>query len=197
MLQPDEDAPTGVPPILHSVFAKGPFETCVDCGAGLLDAWTPYAVEKVIRQGEVVLEFAICVDCQIVILREFSEESIDRIREYTAGTLNQSDEIDRILEVLGHQTEDRLGTPPPPTPAPDRCQRCGAQDDAYTREHSIGGILIGDRLIANVSSLCGKCSDGLDQVLSQKTREAHDDFIERNFPGVPAELDLPVGAIGL
>ena len=197
MLQPDEETPAGVPPILHSVYAKGPFETCVDCDTRLLDTWTPYAVEKIIRQGEVVLEFAICVACQMLILREFSEESIDRIREYTAGALDQTDEIDRILQVLGQETEDGLGTPPPAAPEPNRCQRCGDQGDAYANEHSIGGILIGDRLIANVSSLCGKCSDGLDEVLSPKTREAHDDFIERNFPGVPAELDLPVGAIGI
>ncbi len=197
MLPPDEETPAGVPPILHSVYECGPFESCVDCGTGLLDTWTPYAVEKVIRQGEVVLEFAICVACQMLILREFSEESIERIREYTAGTFDPTDEIDRILQVLGQEDQDGLGTSPNPAQDPDRCQRCGAQDEAYADEHSIGGILIGDRLIANVSSLCGKCSDGLDEVLSRKTREAHDDFIERNFPGIPAELDLPVGAIGL
>lgn len=198
MLPPDEETPgSGVPRMLHSTYSGRPFDTCVDCGAQLLNTWTPYAVEKVVRQGEVVLEFAICVDCQIVILREFSEESIERIREYTAGVTDQTDEIDRVLLALGQETADGLGAPPPPDSEPDRCQRCGAEGEDYADEHSVGGILVGDRLIASVSSLCGKCTDGLDEVLSRKTREAHDDFINRNFPGVPAELDLPVGALGL
>ena len=149
------------------------------------------------RQGEVVLEFAICMNCQARVFQEFSEESIERIREYASSSLDQTDEIDRLLDAIEHPTDDRAPGPPPPSALPERCGRCETTGEEYAEEHNVGAVLLGDRIVGAIVSLCGKCTDGLTDVLSRQTRDAHDDFIERNFPGVPSELDLPVGAIGL
>ncbi len=162
----------GIPPILFSTQTERPFEVCIDCGGNLIESGAPYGVEKVIRNGEVIFEYAICTGCTRILLQEFSEESLKRISEYLR-------EEGAILLSGGD---------------PDHCHRCGRAREEFQAEHTVSALLIGDQLLSGVSTLCAACTEGIESVLSKKTREVHEDFITRNFPGVPANLDIPVGA---
>ena len=196
--QDQEPKDDGVPPLLHSTETGTPFKQCIECSTELLGSWIPYAIEKIVRQGEVVFEYAICAPCMGVIAQEYSEESIENIREYLAGTpLEESAEIDRLLKAFGQMTEDGFTQPSSlEEEEPDRCQRCGQTDSGFSEERTVAGLMIGGRLATGISALCGTCTEGIEEVLSQKTRDVQGDFIERNFPGVPAGLDLPIGVLG-
>jgi len=164
----------GIPRILWSAYEERPFSTCVDCGASLLDSEIPHAVEKTIRQGEVIFEYAICMSCILGLMQEYSEESIANIQSYLQ--------------------EEELGF----EPAGDgsSCQHCGASGPKFLEEHTVTGMILGEGVLAGPTTLCGRCLEGIDDVLSQKTREVHEDFIRNNFPGVPESLDIPVSFLG-
>ncbi|MAG58514.1 MAG: hypothetical protein CMJ83_19675 [Planctomycetes bacterium] len=188
----------GIPDVLHSVFADGPFKQCVECGQELLESATPHAVEKVVREGEVIFEYAICASCIITIFQEYSEESLERIREYLEQEMSPLGDpgfIDQLLWSVGQPTEDAI-VQSREGKSLDTCHRCG-QVDAFNSEHTVTGLLVGDRLATEVSTICGACTEGLEELLSKQTKDVHDDFIRRNFPGVPEGLDLPIGALGL
>jgi hypothetical protein len=38
--------------------------------------------------------------------------------------------------------------------------------------------------------VCNACEEAIQELMSQKTKGAHEDFLNRTFPGVPADLDL-------
>jgi hypothetical protein len=109
------------------------------------------------------------------LIKQFSEESLRRITEYL--------EEDGGFSLGG---DDDLG----------HCHRCGRNGSDFEAEHTVMSMLIGSRVLFGVSTLCSACSDGIDEVLSQKTREVHEDFVRRNFPGVPDNLDIPIGVLG-
>lgn len=192
----------GIPPILHSVYANGPFKSCVECETDLAETGLPYAIEKVVRNGEVVFEYALCSSCTMTLVQEFSEESLENIRQYLES---EPDAIDPLVfermawAMHGSDDEADTGDGPPPLPPQivDRCRRCGRGDDRFEGEHTVMGLLVGRQLITNINTICGACTEGMEEILSQKTRDLHDDFIERNFPGVPANLDIPVGIMGI
>lgn len=171
-MEPEREPEGGrIPKSLHSVYSGGPFRECVDCGTPLLEVAVPYAVEKVVRQEEVVLEYAVCAACMAAMFREYSQESIENIRQY-----------------LEQEGEDLMGGGPE-----NRCHRCGIAGNPFDDEHTLTAMLVGSQVVVGVSALCGKCQEGMEGLLSQKTRDVHGDFMNRNFPGVPDSLELPVG----
>ena len=163
-----------IPEVLHSTESGRPFDRCSDCGAELRTEGRMHLIEKVIRQGEVVFEYAICSECAAGLMRQYSEESLANITAYVERegiSLRESDD-------------------------PGRCGRCGRDGEAFEEEHTVAGLVLGQVLTLNLSSLCAACTEGIEEILSQKTREVHGDFVRRNFPGVPEGLDLPIGVVG-
>ena len=77
------------------------------------------------------------------------------------------------------------------------CFRCGASGEALGEERSVEAVAIGATLIDEPILVCGPCSDGAEQVLSKKTKEAFDSFVRRVCPTLPADVDLPVGMFSL
>lgn len=175
-MDPDaaEGLESGVPRILWSVQSEKPFSRCIDCGCEFESSGIPYAVEKAVRQGEVVFEYAICVGCTALLMKEFSEESLRNISAYL-----EEEELD-FQQPLGLSS----------------CHRCGAAGPEFGEEHTVTGMLVGDRMLMGPSIVCGRCLEGIDAVLSQKTRDAHGEFIRNNFPGVSDAFDLPVSVLG-
>jgi hypothetical protein len=187
---PDDE----VPAILHSVQNGRPFTACVDCGAGLLAGEAPYAVEKVIRQGEVVFEYAICAECTKNQMRSFSEESLGRVSQYLqAGPHSLDHQMLESFFLVQTRPGLRNGEILELTSPVDHCHRCGRVGTSFAEEHTLMGLLHGHRLQSGLMTLCSGCTEGADAVLSHKTREAHEDFVRTHFPGVPAGVDLPAG----
>jgi len=163
-----------IPQVLHSAYSGKAFRTCVDCGGPILESGLPYSIEKVVRQGEVIFEYALCMRCAEILMHEFSEESLRNIAEYL-----EREELE--LGVLEDTTA---------------CHRCGRRDSTFAEEYTVTGMLIGTSLMMGPLMVCAPCLEGMESVLSKQTREAHGHFIEKNFPGVPEYLGTPLTILG-
>jgi hypothetical protein len=78
-----------------------PFDTCKMCGTGLLGTDTNYLIEKALKDGEVLFEYAVCLDCQRRMQQELSTESLQRIQGYFERQVD--------LEVRRHQLLAQYG----------------------------------------------------------------------------------------
>ncbi len=192
------DPAHSLPQCLRSAKDGLPFASCIDCQRVLLGSGMPYALEKVVRDGEVIFEYAICAECTKRLFEQFSEESIEKINEYLrAGPeawqrrLLESLFVAQTEPHLRNQEILRLGEPL------HHCHRCGKTGEGFQAEHTVAGLLAGPRLAAAPLTLCSACTEGADQRLSRHTRDTHEDFVRTRFPGVPAGLDLPTGLIAI
>lgn len=155
---------------------------CIECGGDLTDPGATYYVERAIRGGEPLYEFAICESCLFDHEDEFSAESIRAIGNFWL----QRADLDARDELVGAvENGDVLF---------DRCLLSQRQRDeideyqvfAWCRD----GMFIADTTSPGVIS--GAVVEELLPLLSRKTRDTMDDFI-RDHLGLPPELQkLPI-----
>lgn len=152
-----------LPSELHSVYEKGPFRRCSVCNTDLSTGCI-YEIQKVFRGREVVFEMAVCQTCAEAAAREFSVESMDALKGFLISSFK-------------------------PDPETVHCHFCG-----FPRALAAGYTLVGacqaSSLLVPAIILCDSCGEKLQRRLSKKTREAQEDFVRNNFPGVPDCLDL-------
>ncbi len=160
-----------VPALLHSVYEGGPFRRCSVCDAPLEDA-SLFEVQKVFRGPEVIFEYAVCRSCGMNLLKSYSRESLEIIQSF-----------------FSERYEPGCGW--------DRCHFCGRDVQQGRDDYSLMALCAGGTLAGPVILMCNACNEGISETLSRKTREAFGDFIEDNFPGVPAEWETPVAPLGL
>lgn len=159
--------PAEVPEILRSEYSGKAFETCLVCGTDLADAEL-HIVEKMIRGGEAVMEMALCGGCAEDMSRECSEESLQTIREVQESWAENAD-VDAST-----------------------CAGCGKLHQAADAFVVAGYFLAGYALMRSMT-VCESCHDGVQQKLSRSTRDRFGEFIRDHFPGVPENIDAPVG----
>lgn len=148
-----------IPTNLYSVYLEGPFQNCVGCEEHLLTTPKLYEIQKVFKGKEVIFEYALCFACGENLLKEYSQQSMNALQNY-------------ILEHFCPMVQQ------------GHCQLCNGIVD---REYVINALCKGNGLI-EMFMICQRCMEKLDSLLSQKTREAMQHFIETKFPGVPAEF---------
>jgi hypothetical protein len=158
--EPREREP--VPQIMHSVFEEGPFKACVSCGADLSAPDRMYQIQKAWKNDEVVFELAVCLQCAAETMKEFSQESMERMQRFFGERFR-------------------------PTEGIDSCHFCG-KERSPELEHEIGAACRGTDLLRPLVVVCGECSSASHENLSRKTRDAWGEFVERNVPGVPESL---------
>ena len=167
----------------HSHETGAPFQHCIACGLPLDDPELPFLVAKSFRGSECIFEYAICDHCRANMAREFSRESRRRLDEFFRQQVNL--ERRSMLLALG----------PDPTPWTARCAAC-ATPRADMPSYSIGAVFLGHNMLFDPYPLClcGPCEDNIQNLISRKTRDIWDEFVETHFDGPPAHLlDLPVG----
>ncbi len=162
-----------LPKELHSCFSEAPFEICIECGCDILNDGTTYVVQKAKRNGETVLELAICMTCAQGVKGTMSEESRETMEQFMG-------------EMAANAEDHEEGT----------CLACGFQVDQKDGEYEIAGMAMGPILITPILLFCAKCHEELDSKLSEETRKGGEDFIEKNFPGIPADIGLPISFLG-
>jgi hypothetical protein len=160
---PDEDDPISIPEVLHSAYLEAPFRECVSCGTDLSDPDCIYQIQKTWKGGEVVLELAICGACAANLLRDFSEESLERMQRFFGERFR------------GEEAEDA-------------CNFCGAEIGEDT-EYEIGAACRGSNMLRPPIRVCGECVASSQENLSRKTREAWGEFLDLNLPGVPQSME--------
>jgi hypothetical protein len=152
-----------IPEELHSVYEAGPFTRCSVCEQSLVDGRL-YEVQKVYRGKEVIFEMGICHGCGESIAKDFSEESLEAMKGFLLCNFK-------------------------PTMHSHHCHFCGSPRSLFPG-YTIVGACRERSLIFPSIVMCEKCSEGLQERLSRKTREVQGDFIRDHFPGVPANLDF-------
>ena len=160
-----------IPPLLHSLYEEGPFRKCSICERPLLEGETLYEIQKIWRGRETVFEYAICQPCGMELVKSYSKESLDRIREFFESRFQPDGE-----EARGHfcRREARPG-----------------RDDLSMMAMCMGAFLLAPPVV-----ICDPCNESLNEKLSKKTRESYGDFIDTHFPGVPVEWEVPTVPLG-
>lgn len=190
---PDTPMPWFVPmpPPLWSDYLEGPFEECVDCGGRLADS-AVYIVQKRFVAGEAVFEMAICESCRAKLVSEYSQETLRNIEQF----LTDKDGLGERLRSL------------PPDLLRDRqrfleyclnhCVVCETPRDQLQR-YTLAAGGRQDSLILQLIPfgqspmlVCDKCETGMQDLISQQTRDRWNRFVEENFDGPPGvEVDSP------
>lgn len=188
--------PTGlffqpIPIDFWSDFLERPFECCVSCECDLAQA-SAYIVQKQMVRGEAVLEMAICQGCRHELSESFSEETRERIGRKLAEDAQRSASRQRSSEISGLRPEDLLQW------FMNRCFLCGRARETCNR-YSLTGLFRGQEIAVQYSPpsqspvmVCEACEKEYVGLLSQKTRDTWDRFVEE-FLGDPpgSEVDSP------
>lgn len=170
------DDPSSMRPIPRELFSEhdeAPFQRCSDCGSSLQSPESLHLIGKSWRDCEVVFEFALCMTCGLSLFSQYSEESKKNLAAW-------------FVPLTGVDARGLLA-----------CFRCGGSGADLAEEKSIEAVALGDRLVDEPVLVCGPCTDGAENVLSKKTREAFDEFVRRVCPTLPADVDLPAPIFSL
>lgn len=166
MNEPESNQPPPIPPDLHSDYEERPFQNCTRCGETLQDFEGGFQVSKAYKRGECVMEYALCDHCRIQMMEEFSQESKKRLAQFQDEHVN----LDRGL---------------------DQCSVCGVvRSSGKVDDFVITGICEGIHLMHSIM-ICGKCGDGVQELISTKTRDTWRRFVDDNFPGPPPDGEVP------
>ena len=193
-----------IPQLLWSEYSGKPFFRCIDCEVPLLES-NAYVVQKRFVAGEAVFEMAMCERCREKMAREYSEETKQKItawmnsqfRSQAEETQSASDgphviEVREIEEDKeGHELLHQCM---------DFCSICGTEREKCHR-YSIAGLCRDNEIVAQITPVsrtplvvCEKCEHGMADLISRKTRDSWDRFVEEHFDGPPGiELDSPAG----
>jgi hypothetical protein len=172
-----------IPPVFYSFAEEGPFRRCVACDKDVVRDDDVYVVQKTYANGEVVFEYALCAECHDRVFGEMSKTSMANIRTFF------TDRVDLDARRLRLQ------------PGPDRtidqwigaCATCGIDRDEC-EGYSIAAACGGEDILFHHLPLlvCQACELKMQDVLSTKTREIGEDFVEAYFDGPPADVKIPI-----
>jgi len=155
-----------------------PFENCIECDIDLIETQSEYLVEKSVRRlmgtdaVEVLFEYAICMGCAQHIREKMSTESRERIDQHI---------MNRARPQVHDLIDDQLKT----------CFLSGNDIDQVS-EYVVHAHCKGDQLVHSVYpyAIDHAQLEEIAELLSAKSRDEMDGFIERHFMGPPEFAEL-------
>ncbi len=170
----NDDSQSDLPPIpeeLYSEYEERPFRCCTRCGESLAEFKEGYRISKVIKSGEVIFEYALCYHCLEKMMEESSEESQQRLMEFQNERMRE--------EVSGTQ----------------ECALCDhTRQTLDPPEFALVAGCVGTGLLDS-HLVCIHCMEEMSSLVSEKTRNQWNRFVEENFPGVPTDF-IPIPGEG-
>lgn len=173
-----------IPPVFRSDMTGQMFERCLVCERYLLEDGVPYLIEKAykyrqqFRTREIIFEYAMCLDCQEELRNSFSRESRIRIDQYFAEHVDLARRRRELLESAAMDVDQWLSQcviKKTPLAEMDEYQMLCQCDGRYM-------------LFAYLPyTLSGAAMDEIMQLLSNKTLDRLDGFIDEYF-GLPPEF---------
>lgn len=174
-----------VPEVFHSFMDKKPFSKCLVCTNFLLDDGTRYLVERAFVGAEPIYEYAMCLECYFQLQEELSAESLQRIDAHIEERVLLADRRNDLLKVSVSDVEPWI----------EECVLT-KKKRKQCRGHVIYAQCDGTHLLFTYLPYMISV-EGIDELiplLSKKTRDRLDDFIEE-FLGMPPEFraspDMP------
>ena len=179
-----------IPQLFWSEYLEGPFENCIDCGCPLPEA-DHYLIQRSFVGTEPVFEFAICKRCHEALGGQCSEETSQAVTSFMMSALS-----DRMLELQQDVTAEEILEK-----SVNECIVC-SKSRSECHRYGLAGISMGSELVVEMSlfarsplMICHDCELQMSELVSKKTRDTWDRFVEENFDGPPGVgLDLPHGA---
>lgn len=178
---------TDIPDIFLPYGQSDPFTHCINCNTYLLQNDTEYVVEKAIRHyqkldaSDVIFEYAMCMNCAEQIRKELSHESLQAIQRFMADS-RMLDSRQRLIKENNWNIDDWLS----------HCavngQKIEDQDEYQIFAHCRGDQLVFSAMPYMIS---GAAVEEMSELLSAKTRDELDRFVDDNF-GLPPELKQPI-----
>lgn len=192
-----------IPQLFWSAYSGKPFFRCIDCEVPLVES-SAYVVQKRYVAGEAVFEMALCERCRQQMTIEYSEETKKNITEYMSAQF-QHRALEGIPDTEGPQLievreiEDEEDGQALLDQCMNFCVVCGLERSKCHR-YSVAGLCRDSEIVAQITPIsrtplmvCEKCELGMSDLISEKTRDSWDRFVEEHFDGPPGvELDSPV-----
>ncbi len=180
---------TSLPKLFWSEYTEAPFARCIDCNCELDDCEF-YLVQKCYVGTEPVFEFAICNTCRANMSARCSDETNRAIHSFLQEHISRRER--EFIELTDMEEVLRKGT--------DECVIC-SQLRSECRRCTIGGLcqemdLVVQHGLQGQSPLmiCQDCEVSMSHLVSKKTRETWDRFVEENFDDPPGVgIDRPSG----
>ena len=180
----DREKGLPIPVIFLNTDTGAPMTNCIQCDYDLLKGDRYYVIEKVFKTypdigtTEVLFEYAICSHCYEKMKEELSAESMANLSQY-------------MLENTDFQAMQKRIEANPDNPEAwlSHCMIKGTAQEELS-EYQIGACFLGDKLVTNFMPpfLIGELAiEEMNSILSQKTKDQMDDFMNDNF-GIPPEL---------
>ena len=170
-----------LPVEFYSFTEEGPFSKCTLCGEPLLEDGTPYLIHKAFHRSEVIFEYAMCLPCRAKMQEELSTESLEHINQYM-DQFHIEARNEQLLEEYGTEVAAWIS----------HCLISGKPIDGEDEYHYYA-FCDGPDLVFNglPMALAGGVDEELNELLSQKTRDRLDGFVDEQF-GLPPELKKPI-----
>ena len=171
-----------IPKAFRSSDHDKPFDHCMVCNKFLLEDGTPYMIEKAMRQHlemkvkEVIFEYALCVDCAIMLNSSLSEESKQRISDYFEKHGNVAARREKLLQRKTLRVEPWIN-------------RCLITDKPISTcaEYQLMAQCDGTHLLFTYMpfALSMEALNEMTNLLSEKSLGEIDDFLGKYFSGPP------------
>lgn len=181
MSKPEHIPARRIPKAFLSTETGKPIDHCLVCNRYLLDGDTMYMIEKAVRNypamktTEVIIEYAICMDCAFRMNESLSQESRERIAAYFE---QHTDLMARRGQLLNGKTGVRSWI--------DHCvvKNTPIADSA---EYQLVGQFQGSHMLLTTMpfALSFEAMDEISGLMSEKSLGEIDDFIGKYFSGPP------------
>lgn len=167
-----------IPTVFKTYVSESFFSNCISCDKYLLEDDTEYVIEKVIKDGQVEVEYSMCMECVENMRKKMSDESLNNINKYfeqNSGFLAKRYDL-----FSSHSTN-----------VDDYISNCLFKDKSIheSDEYQLLGHFMGKKLLLSVFPymVCKEAIEEVQELLSAKTKDELDDFTNKHF-GLPPDL---------
>ena len=174
---------TDIPQLFHSHDSESLFTNCLCCDEPFLESGNEYVIEKAFTSyanyniSDTVFEYAMCLDCLILLQNQMSKTSLKRVETY----FEQNVDIHERIRKSNDGDIDIY----------DRLSHCMVKGTPLLdlSEYQVFGLFREDRMLVGPFPyiIGGDAMDEIAQLLSNETLGEIDGFMDTHF-GLPPEL---------
>lgn len=162
------------------------FKSCISCNVDVVASGEPYMIERAIKRyaymegmEAVIFEYAICAKCAEKMRKSLSTESLQRMEKHFLEKANWDQKLELFNAEKQPTVDDFIGD----------CIFTGQKmDDKDINEYQLIGHFQGNKLRLDKMPfmMSALAAEEVSELLSAKTKDELDDFIDDNF-GLPPE----------